>query len=147
MHACLLLWSSIFQSQRQYISTHLDESSVHHIHLQVDCWKLLKEKVDRNTTALEQVKDRVAATETRIISVTELQDSLKQRLDAAVNMRVEPGGGVSSTDIISELMAQVIQIKKQIDEYSRMDNMEHHFKNYKLHMHMCWTCKGYLLLG
>ena len=120
-----------FQSQRQSLSTHLDESRVHHIHLQADCWKELKEKVDKNTTTLEQVNDHVAAMEARFSSVTELQDTLKQRIDAAVNMRVGPGSDKASYDMISELMAQVIQIKEQMDGcsgYRRIDNKEHNGK-------------------
>ena len=130
------------QSQRQNLSTHLDESRVHHIHLQADCWKELKEKVDKNTTTLEQVNDHVAAIEARFSSVTELQDTLKQRIDAAVNMRVRPGSDKASCDMISELMAQVIQIKKQMDGcsgYRRIDNKEHNVKttNYTPAMEIC----------
>ena len=120
-----------FQSQRQSLSTHLDESRVHHIHIQADCWKELKEKVDKNTTTLEQVNDHVAAMEARFSSVTELQDTLKQRIDAAVNMRVGPGSDKASYDMISELMAQVIQIKEHMDGcsgYRRIDNKEHNGK-------------------
>ena len=123
--------STILQSQRQNLSTHLDESRVHHIHLQTDCWKELKEKVDKNTTTLDQVNNHVAAMEARFSYVTELQDTLKQRIDAAVNTRVGPGSDKASYDMISELMAQVIQIKEQMDGcsgYRRIDNKEHNGK-------------------
>ena len=92
----------------------------------------LKEKVDKNTSTLHQVNDHVAAMEARFSSVTELQDTLKQRIDAAVNMRVGPGSDKASCGMISELMAQVSQIKKkQMDGYSgyrRIDNKEHNGK-------------------
>ena len=120
--------STILQSQRQNLSTHLDESRVHHIHLQTDCWKELKEKVDKNTTTLDQVNNHVAAMEARFSSVTELQDTLKQRIDA---MRVGPGSDKASYDMISQLMAQVIRIKEQLDGcsgYRRIDNKEHNGK-------------------
>ena len=58
--------------------THLDESKLHHIHLQADCWRELQEQANKNTTALEQLNDRVSAVETCMTSVEDLQGALKQ---------------------------------------------------------------------
>ena len=67
------------------MSTHLDENKLHHIHLQADCWRELQEQVNKNTTALEQLNDRVSAVETCMTSVEDLQGALKQRLEVMDN--------------------------------------------------------------
>ena len=67
------------------MSTHLDENKLHHIHLQADCWRELQEQVNKNTTALEQLNDRVSAVETCMTSVEVLQGALKQRLEVMDN--------------------------------------------------------------
>ena len=69
------------------MSTHLDESKLHHTHLQADCWRELREQVNKNTTALEQLNDRVSAVETRMTSVEDLQGALMQRLQLEVMER------------------------------------------------------------
>ena len=73
---------------------------------------------------MEQVCDFVVAMETCMHCVRKLQDILKQRIDAAVNMRVGPGSDKASCDMISELVAQMIQMKTHMDGYSRVLNLQ-----------------------
>ena len=119
-----------FQTQRQLISTHLDESRVHHIHLQANCYKELKEQADNNTTALEQLNNRLSATETRMASVEQLGDALEQRIEATNNQSgvtfLSDSGHwpvqTSSSMVpnqLDQIITQVAVLEKKVDECVR----------------------------
>ena len=118
------------QSQRQSILSHLDENKLHHIHLQADCWRELQEQVNKNTTALEQLHDRVSAVETRTSSVEHIGDALEQRIEAtseqSVGLTIPSNGGhwpsqqaSSVPHQLATMMTQVNILEKKVDEYTR----------------------------
>ena len=101
------------------MSTHLDENKLHHIHLQADCWRELQEQANKNTTALEQLNDRVSAVETCMTSVEDLQGALKQRLEVMDNTQT---GSLTQTHrgsltplSMQEQLSQITSVVKGIE--------------------------------
>eukprot|EP00731_Ephydatia_muelleri_P015063 Em0008g783a len=72
-----------FVSQRLYMASHYKENEVHHIHLQADCWTETKKQVDKDTSALEHLSDRVSTMEAHITSAEDHQNALRQRVETS----------------------------------------------------------------
>ena len=120
------------QSTRQNILIHLNENTILHAHLQADCWRELKEQVNKNTTALEQLGDRVSATEVRMASVERLGDALEQRIESASNLRAEmpmvsssshwptqaSSSFVAPDQQLAQIIAQVSFLEKKVQEFT-----------------------------
>ena len=120
----------IFVSQRQQISTHLDENQILHVYLQANCWKELKEQADKNTTVLDQLNNRMSAVETRMASVQQLGDALEQRIEATDDQRgvtylSDSGHWPIQTsslvvpDQLAQMIMQVAALEKKVEEYGR----------------------------
>ena len=118
-----------FQSQRQLISTHLDENQLLHIYLQVNCWKELKEQADKNTTVLDQLNDR-SSLESHMASVQQLGDALEQRIEATDDQRgvryLSDNGhwpvqtsSLVVPDQLAQMIMQVAALEKKVEEYGR----------------------------